>query len=311
MSFPSIDTGVYAGIGAAALMACSYLSSGWAMRRTPGLTPVGLFFNALMGMTLVSLAGLLFVWNKALLTRVGAYFPILLATVFFYCLGQCLVFLAQRNIDASRIVPLLGLKLPMLALLNLVAFRQHFTLLQLVAIVLTVLAAFVLNNAGHRIGWLNMALVMAGCAAYCMSDTCIKLMLPRMQGPIYGDDLFAASAASTFLTYLLCGLIGLTVVLLGPAHFRTRGAALHTLPYAIFWVPSIVLFSFCLGRLGTVYGNIIQASRGLLAILFVQLLNLVGLYKVDGKASALVVARRILAALLIIAAAALYNYHHA
>ncbi len=311
MFLPSIDAGVYAGVGAAALMACSYLSSGWALRRTPGLTSVGLFFNALMGMTLVSLAGIWFVWDKALLLRAGAYLPALLATVFAYGLGQCLIFLAQRDIDASRIVPLLGLKLPMLALLNLVVFRQHFSLLQLLAIALTVLAAFVLNNAGHRIGWLNMSLVLAGCCAYCLSDTFIRVMVQRMQGTVYDGDLFMASASSTLLTYLLCGLIGLTVVLLGPAHFRCKGAALHTFPYALFWVPSIVLFSFCLGRLGTVYGNIIQASRGLLAIFFVQLLNLVGLYKVDGKATALVVARRLLAALLVIAAAALYNFHHA
>ena len=310
MPFPAIDPGVYAGVGAAALMAGSYLSSGWALRRTPGLTPVGVFFNALAGMALAFLAGIWFVWDNGLVMKVGAYLPPVLATTFFYCLGQCLVFLAQKDIDASRIVPLLGLKLPMLALLNLTVFRQRFGVLQVAAIALTVLAAFVLNNAGRRIGWLNMALVVAGCLAYCLSDTFIRISVQRLQDAIYGNRLVAASAACTLVTYLLCGVLGFAVVRLGPAHFRVKGATLHTLPYAIFWVPSIILFSICLVRLGTVYGNIIQASRGLLAILFVQLLSLVGLYKVDGKATTLVVARRVLAALLIIAATALYNYHN-
>ena len=289
------------------MMAGSYLCSGWALRRTPGLTPVGMLCNATQGMIAIFLLGIGFVWRNTLVTEAGSYILPMLGIVLFYSLGQGLVFLAQRNIDASRIVPLLGLKLPILALFNLLVLHHGFTWRQLAAIALTVLAAFVLNNAGRRIGWLNLALVLCGCVSYCLSDTFIAISVKRMTASIYQDDLLRASAANTLIAFCLCGIAGAAAVRLGPRSFRVRHAALNSMPYALFWVPSVILFSVCIGHLGTVGGNIIQSSRGLLAILFVQLLGMFGLYQVDGKATPEIVFRRILAAMMIIAATTLYN----
>ena len=215
------------------------------------------------------------------------------------------MFMAQKKVDASLLVPLLGLKLPMLVLLNLLLYGVRFTWLQLLAVALTVLAAFLLNRTSSQLTLQALALVLFSCLLFSLSDTCLLREVDLLRTELgYGATL--AACHCTFLNYIFAGIAGTCALAFMPK-VRTRRTLLHSLPYAAFWIVSIVFLNLCFAFLGTVNGNIIQATRGIFAILFAPILVACGLTYLEQKVSWWTFARRLLAAVLMVAAIFLYN----
>ncbi|MBO4620655.1 MAG: hypothetical protein J5654_11175 [Victivallales bacterium] len=289
-------------------MACSYLASGWAIRRTSELNALTLLTNAFIWMGLFSALGLAVTWRAELF---GAGFwhrlvPVF-GALFFYSLAQMMMFAAQRKVDASLLVPLLGLKLPMLMLLNLVLFHAHFTWLQVLAVVLTVLAAFLLNRTSREVTLGALGLVLSACLLFSLSDTCLQIEVDLLQSEL-GFSPALAAALCAFLIYLLAGLIGVAVLACNRP-LRTRRALLHSLPYGVFWIISIVFLNLCFAILGTVNGNILQSTRGIFAIFLAPVLAACGLTYLEHQVSWGIIVRRLVAASLMVAAIILYNFH--
>lgn len=308
MGMTSMDlTGLGCGLAAALLMAAAFAFSTWAIRSVPGLSAPGLLANASCAMGLLSLAGLAFVWRPGLLAGFWERFPALLGIVGAYWIAQCAVFIAQRKVDASQLVPLLGLKLPMLALLNALLCGSAFNGWQLLSIAVTVAAAFVLNNAGRHIPLSSFAFLLLGCLFYCLSDMCIQVEVQQIHARVT-PSLPLASAQCTFLTYILSGIVGASILPFGRS-MRIRGAMPHSLPYAVCWVSSIVFLTVCFARLGTVNGNIVQATRGVFAVLLAPVLVCFGLTRLELRTGWKINLRRLAAAVMMTAAILIYNLH--
>lgn len=299
-------TGLTSGLTAALLMAMAFIASGWAIRKTAGLDPVGLIANAAIAMAVLSAGGLALLWTPELTRGFWGRMPSVGGIVIFWMLGQSLIFLAQRQVDASRIVPLLGLKLPILALIAFFSTGKGFTAMQILAIVLTVTSAFILNNAGKRIPLVTMGVVLAGCLFYSLSDIFVRRTAMLMLQQVTSDSLKSA-AITTFLTYFCSGFFGVAVIAVRRKS-RSARSFVASVPYAIFWLASIIFLTICFARVGTVNGNIIQATRGLFAAVLAPMLAMVGLLRgVEESVGWQVILRRIAAAALMVAAIGCYN----
>jgi len=298
--------GITTGFGAATLMAVSFISSGWAVRKVPGLNGLGVISNAVVLMGIYSLCMLPFFWTPSLLTALRHGWLSLAGISASYFCGQIAIFTAQKKVDSSQIVPLLGVKLPMLALLNLLIFHETFNVWQILGIALTMLAAFVLNNAGYKIPWLTMLLVFFGCMLYSLSDMCIKAFADHVLEDST-NNVFLGSIQCTLLSYIVCGIVGCCILAFRPV-CRTKAAFLHTLPYSVCWLISIVFLTICFARIGTVNGNIVQATRGIIVIVVASLLICFGWMTVEQKVSTKMLFRRIIAALMMFGAIVIYNF---
>ncbi len=299
--------GLASGFLTALLSAGAFLSSTWALKRTPGLTSSGLMLNAALVMGLLAWALLLGFWDSRLFTegfldRV----PILIGSTLFFSLGQIAIFAAQKHVEASRIVPLLGLKLPLLAVISVICFEEHIGIFQILAIALAILAAFVLNNAGKAIPLKALGYVLGGSCAFCLSDICLTLLTKRLHSEL-GFSMELAALHCTALTYILLGITAAAILPQQRKAF-TRSAILHSIPYSVFWITCIVVLSFCFGRLGTVNGIILQNTRGVFAVILTPICIWFGCTALENKMSPAIFWRRMAAALMVLGAVFLYNF---
>ena len=194
--------GLALGLCAAFFQSCSYLGSRWFVGRYPGgsvrLLALG---HVWMGAVSVVLAAAF--WPKEM-PPVGTFALSLLGTVVFYLLGQMCLFLALRHTDASRVSPLLGLKVLILALMSAAFLDAHYSGQQWAAVGLSILAAVMLALSGGAIARDSLLWAIAACLPYCLSDINIKLLV----GDFESMGLLGSSVFATAITYILCGLIG-------------------------------------------------------------------------------------------------------
>jgi hypothetical protein len=298
--------GIVNGLLAAVFMAAAFIASTAAVRRTPGLGAVGMLANAVVPMSLLSIVGIACLWQREFNAHVAGWLLPVLSCLVFWFSGQGLVFFIQRRVDSSQVVPLLGLKLPVLALISIAAFDASFNLWQFVAILLTVAAAFILNNAGRRVPLYCFALVLLTCVCYSLSDLCLN-RATHLIAEDTGISLVKASALNTFLTYTMAGICGAVVIAAFPSCRGWRKFC-SSAPHGIFWVASIVFLCVCFARLGPVNGNIVQSTRSFFAILAAPILVWLGVSGVETRVGWRVTVRRLIAAGMMIAAVALYNH---
>ncbi len=308
---------------ASLFLALSYTFSGMSVRRCKDVGTFGLLCRAHVVMGVLSLIGLPFVWTRTLATHFGDYSLIMLLAIVFYLAGQFCLFMAQRTVDASRVVPLLGMKLLVLAVLNILIMPhlmgtkpESYGIFQWLGIFLTVGAAFILNKAGQRIPWQSLCWVGMTCLGYASSDTCITMLVRRLQavGEATADPALAGlakpSVAAAFITYVICGVAG--VVLL-PLVKKPEGAHRKTVwgwisPFAFCWLTAMLFLYACFARIGTVNGNIVQSTRGIIAILIGALLAALGFTELEEKVGVQVWIRRLIAGVMMFLAIVAFNW---
>lgn len=308
---------------ASLFLALSYTFSGMSVRRCKDVGTFGLLCRAHVVMGVLSLIGLPFVWTRTLATHFGDYSLIMLLAIIFYLAGQFCLFMAQRTVDASRVVPLLGMKLLVLAVLNILIMPhlmgtkpESYGIFQWLGIFLTVGAAFILNKAGQRIPWQSLCWVGMTCLGYASSDTCITMLVRRLQavGEATADPALAGlakpSVAAAFITYVICGVAG--VVLL-PLVKKPEGAHRKTVwgwisPFAFCWLTAMLFLYACFARIGTVNGNIVQSTRGIIAILIGALLAALGFTELEEKVGVQVWIRRLIAGVMMFLAIVAFNW---
>ena len=112
------------------------------------------------------------------------------------------------------------------------------------------------------------------------------------------------SCAIGAVCYSILGIATLPFLL----KFRWTGKQfIRSAPFAFAWYLSQVALFVCFGMLGTVFGNVIQASRGLISIAIGMLLLHYGFGKLDAKISGSMWLRRAIAAILMTAGIILYS----
>jgi len=256
-------------------------------------------------MGVISLCALPFTCDQSFFSNISERLPALFGIVGGFAFAQVMVFFAQKRIDASQLVPLLGLKLPMLAAMSALIGTEKFNGHKVLAILLTVFASFLLNKSGKRIPPGGFLLVLGGCFFYCVSDLCIREEVRLIQQQT-GASPMLASAQTTFLSYIIIGI--LSAAYLGVAKSQRGGRTLaYALPFSLAWLAGIILLTVGFATLGTVNGNIIQSTRGIITVIMAPFLIRMGWTWLESKVTLTMLLRRFVAAAFMIIAVLLYN----
>lgn len=290
--------GLALGLCAAFFQSCSYLGSRWFVGRYPGgsvrLLALG---HVWMGAVSVVLAAAF--WPEEM-PAPGTFALSLLGTVAFYLLGQMCLFLALRHTDASRVSPLLGLKVLILALMSVAFLDAHYSGQQWAAVGLSILAAVMLALSGGTIARDSLLWAIAACLPYCLSDMNIKLLV----GDFESMGLLGSSVFATAITYILCGLLGLGALAFLPRAGRREWR--DATPFATAWLISMLFLYACFSQIGVVFGNILQSTRGIQSILMGAVVAHLGMITLERKVARGALLERVAAAILMTAAIALF-----
>lgn len=244
-------------------------------------------------------------WSWAITTTI--------CVALFYLAGNTLIFFALRRSDASRIAPLLGFKLVILALVTHVVLGARLEPQQWVAVGLATAAAWVLGASGGRLPWPSVVLTLGSCSGFVCSDIFISKMVPawlpqginlQEESPDSGQALVRAAMTGMSLVYVWCGVIALALLPVAKP-WRGRywaGAA----PYAGAWIMAMVFLFSAFALIGIVLGNILQATRGLWSIGLGVVVAKLGHHHIETHAPMKVVIQRAVAAALMVVAIALF-----
>jgi drug/metabolite transporter (DMT)-like permease len=217
----------------------------------------------------------------------------------FYMIAQAGLFTALRHTDSSRIAPLLGLKVFVLALISAALLHVGLNAWQWGAVLLSVGAVFLLSESGGRLSVTAMTAVGIAVLGYSLSDMCIKQLIEALKPA--GNR---APLLGVCVTYMMGAIAGLPLV----ARARTRTPRLWAMavPYALFWFTSMFFLYVSFDRIGVVFGNIIQSTRGLMAIGLGLLVGRLGMIDLETRIGHRVAARRLAGAALMTAAILFY-----
>lgn len=305
--------GVVAGLASAFFSAISYLVSRHHATRQPARGRHGAALRLLTASHLVMAAVCLplvwWLWPPEMSTGPAAVFailPPLAGSLATYILGQTTLYAALDRAEASRVAPLLGLKIVVLAFTVTLALGQVLDGQQWLAVGLSVVAAFFLQTGRGAVPLRVLGLVLVGCVLFAASDLQIVRLIAGIQAEATaaGAPLsrMHAGALAMVITFATCGLLFLPVA----AAIRPRGDWAAATAYAAAWLASMISLYYCFGTVGAVFGNIIQSTRGLMAVALGALLARRGWHELEQRVDRATLLRRVFAAALMTVAIALY-----
>lgn len=267
-----------------------------------GLTLLAL---AHVWMAAVAAAALPLLWPDALGFDARWTVP-LVGLVGGFALAQWALLSALRTLDASRVAPLLGFKIAVLA--GFAAARgEALGASQWAGVGLAVAGALALGTAGGRIAARPAAQVLAACFCYAVCDVLILATIRGAEATAGIDRLARPWVGPAWAVGAVYFSLGVPALLLLPRFgSRRRADWRDALPYAAIWLAAMVTLYGAFARLGTVLGAILQSSRGLIAIVLGVVLAAAGFEHLERRVAPGVVARRALAAVSMVLAVWLY-----
>ncbi len=290
--------GVGLGIAAAFSQSVSYLfSRRFVMRHAAGTYHLLVLSHLIIGA--LSLAALPFLWpaQPPPLRPLALH---ALGSAFFYIAGQTALLIALRRAEASRLAPLLGLKVFILASISVILLGVSLETTQWLAVILSVAAALLLSRLGGALPVVSGVGTLLACVGYSLSDINVKLLVDNL-GYL---GLTHATFLAVVCTYLLCAAAALAAFVAGPRY--SRRLWIDAAPYALSWFAGMFFLFACFGSIGVVFGNIVQASRGLISIGLGIVIARLGMLNLEPLTGPGVLSRRIAAALLMAGAIVLF-----
>ncbi|MGN0853270.1 MAG: hypothetical protein ACI4Q3_07830 [Kiritimatiellia bacterium] len=261
--------GILAGLASAVLQSCSYVASALFLKRHANPRDMLFYSQGVQALFALPLYFLLVPASALAAPEIWRANACWLAV---FSITQLSMFQSQEHVEPSKIATWLGLKIVVLALLALcwplngetVGGGQWF------AIALMLAAVFALNfsggmNPGWRGGfWLAAFIVLA---SFCDRQQVVIIGLFRQ----HGATPFRSSLLTLALGYMTFGVA--SAAFAGWRMLRGDGAALtlrrfrDASPFAVFWFAAMTSVYFCYGELGPVFGNVVQSTRALIAVL--------------------------------------------
>jgi drug/metabolite transporter (DMT)-like permease len=293
-------TGIILGLIAGMTQSVSYIFSRMFVTRRHS-SPMQLLVLGHIIMGGISALILPWLWRSGLPDLRAYIWPLLVVTG-FYLLGQLMFFIALKSSDASRLSPMLAIKIVFLALLTSILLQQPLAIVQWGGILVCVSSAFLLNNTGGRLPWRSLIFVLMACLFYSLSDTNIKIFVDRLC--LTGFSTIHSIFLAVCMTYTLCGLVSLMVLpwVGGWSKENLRYAT----PFALAWLIAMFFLFASFASVGVVFGNILQSTRGIFSILIGVVLAKMGLEHIEQKTTRTVFTRRLAAAVLMCLAIILY-----
>lgn len=302
MQFCHIMTliGIVAGLTAATLQSLSYLfSRGFVMRQLG--SPIKLILVSQVFMALLSLP-VFAITRGPDLPSISAYIlPLFLATA-FYTVGQACLFIVMRTVQASRVAPMLGFKIVILAIISAALMGVEILPRQWIGVAIATIGVAVLNFSGGRLSARSTFALFLACVAYSFSDIYIRVLIDALAPlPILRASFYAASAS-----YIMCGSFSCIVLLIRRELSHVTKGIRFSMPYAICWLAGMFALFTCFGSVGPVLGNILQSSRGIISILIAIPAVRLGFGLIEPASPRRVMVQRLTSAALIVLAVWLY-----
>ena len=216
-----------------------------------------------------------------------------------FLVGQWGFFNAQKHIESSRIASLLGLKVVTVTLLTMTFLGERYSFWQYTAIAGAAAAAMLMNWSKGKLDWKGMNFLLAALFGYASSDLGVQQVVKL----IGGDDPIVRGMAGFILTYGAMLIGALLVMPIFKVNWKmVKGA----LPQGSCWIVSMWGLYVCFGLLGAAFGNVIQASRGVISLVLGIILSYFCIEGLEQKQSAAVWVRKTAAALLMFGSIVLY-----
>lgn len=301
--------GILFGLGAAVMMAMAAISSGRAVRRSPEAGAFGVLIASHIWAGILAALGLVILWDKSIAPGFASWFPICIMAAVFYLIGQWLFFIIQKQVDSSRIVPLLGVKLIFLALINgCILKKEIYGWPQYLGVLCTIASAFVMvdKKSGRPMSLMNVLTLLVLSMFYALSDISLDTQYGRVDTYYTGGRLIC-SMLNTCLTYTLVGVGTAAFLLPFGRKILTRRVWLDSLPYGVFWLAGIAFLFASFSIIGPVNGAIAQSTRGIFAILIGALIAKHGFSYLEEKVTPSIFWHRIFSAVLMILAMVFFN----
>lgn len=304
----TVPFGIAAGLAAAFFSSVSYLvSRHHGTRSSGGSRRLLVISHVLMGCLCAPVAVVLFPAeaSPAVIVSRAVWLPCLISTGAYFAGTSC-VFRLLTRADASRLSPLLGLKIVALALIVTLVMRQPLGSQQWLAVGLCTAAAIVLQRGGSGLPARSLGLLVVGCFCFAAADLGIVALIDGLQKQLPVSRLHAGTLAMT-ITYALGGLI---VLPLAFAEARRRPLTFDDLraggQYAAAWLTAMVALYACIGAVGVVLSTILQSTRGLISVVIGAVLARRGWHALESRVDRSLFIQRVIAAVLMSAAIAVY-----
>jgi len=298
----TLAAGVTVGLLSGILNAVAFLISRHHATTRPG-GGLRLLVAAHLVMAAACLPAVWLLWPPAGLDG-ATCLPPLAGSIGCYLAGQAALIVSLRRADASRVVPLLGLKIVALALIVTCLPGERLDLRQWVAVGLSVVAATVLQGRRDPVPPVVMGLMLAACVGFAAADLLIVRVIDVVQAAAPARSRLWASGLAVAVTYVACGLVAAALL----PWTRPRGGIdwRAAATYGLVWLAGMATLYACFGLLGAVFGNVLLSSRGLFAVVIGAVLAHRGWHDLEQRVDGATLARRVAAAALMTAAIALY-----
>ncbi len=291
--------GIIAGVLTAVLQALSYIFSTAFMNKHQSSLKLVVFSQLVMGA--FCLPFVCWLYPPGLEGREGEFILWIGIWAVVFGIGQAAFFNMLKTIEPSRSSSLLGLKIIVLSIISVCILRQALNPLQWLAVLMSTAAAVGMNWSGDSkftvkgILWLVATLVL-----YSLADIS-ETRLVKMPETC---SMIRSAIGMGVVCYAVLGVLTLPMLL--KLRWSTR-QFVDSMPFAAAWFVSQITLFICFGILGTVFGNVIQASRGLISIALAIALSFMGLGRLDSQISRAMWIRRIASAVLMTAGIVLYS----
>jgi drug/metabolite transporter (DMT)-like permease len=301
--------GVITGLLAAFFSALSYLVSRHHVLSHPELEGEGggprLIVQSHVLMGLACIPACLLLWPRGGGPAAASYLPPACLCAVAYLIGQSCFFTALREVPASRLAPLLGLKIAMLAGIVALVLGPPLGGRQWAAVALSVVAALALQRGDDRLPARALGLILVACLCFAIADLAIVSLIGRLAGDNAEPmGRFHAGVLAMAITYVACGAILLPAA---PRMWpRSGGGWLPAVQYSLVWLLAMIALYACLGQVGAVFGNILQSTRGVMSVVIGAALAHAGWHDLEEQVDRATLLKRIAAAMLMTAAIALW-----
>ncbi|MDD5697341.1 MAG: DMT family transporter [Victivallaceae bacterium] len=297
-----IIPGIICGLAAAFAQCVSYLFSKKFIHKDGNSFALLAASHLIMGGFAAVCLGILLLEND--LPPLKNYWLELLEVNGFYLFGQLSFFLAISKTEASRLAPLLGLKIIFIALMGVVFWGLHLSFWQWLAVILCFTGAAMSNWTGGSIPLTGIWWLLGAVTGYSLSDISIKQLISRIE-TVTGTGMLPVFTAAA-VSYFLLGIFSLLVILVfRPVKLKQLKPAL---PFSCCWFGAMLFLFTCFALIGPLFGNIVQSSRGIIAVAIGAVIAGFGWSEHERKLPHALLARRIAAAFLITAAIILYAF---
>lgn len=182
-----------------------------------------------------------------------------------YLLAQYLMIKALTIADSSIVSPLLTIKVPILALISVLFFEQHFSMLQVLCITVIICLGFYFSSLAGKVRLGPLIVIACACTCFSTSDIAMTQFMKTLDC----ERIHQITAGITY-EYMACAFFAIPAMFIKRFDIHPK-QILQTKWVGIAWMVSMIGLVGCFNLAGVVEGNIIQTLRSVIGVIIAYL----------------------------------------